>query len=175
MKTLLPILAIALVFYSCNPKSGTSSVAPPENAAPQTQEELADLMITKVRRIVDATDERLATATPVTDTLPAEQGMESGRILNLWLENEQAGKLTVSEPDDNGKMTGLSTFYFAGPDLFYAAQPFGNFIFIGGKLEYWADESWQVNPVSKSILDAREGYLYDEANKYMGWFFGGNE
>ncbi|MCI4650244.1 hypothetical protein [Phaeodactylibacter sp.] len=172
MKTALPLFAFALLLYSCNPKSGTSSAAPSEDTVPQTEEELADRMITKVKRIVDATDERLVTVEPIVDTLPAELGMVSGRIIKLWLENEQATKLTVTEPDDSGQMTGLSTFYFAGPDLFYASQPFAHFIFIGGKLEYWTDETWQVNPVSKDILDAREGYLYDEANKYMSWFFG---
>ncbi|MEQ8705203.1 MAG: hypothetical protein RIC19_14855 [Phaeodactylibacter sp.] len=172
MKTALPVLALALLVAGCNPKSGTTSAAPPEDSAPKTEEELADRMITKVKRIVDATDERLATAVPITDTLPAEQGMSSGRILKLWMEQEQAVKLTVTEPDDQGEMSGLSTFYFAGSDLFYASQPFAHFIFIGGKLQYWADETWQVNPVSRDILDAREGYLYEEANKYLSWFFG---
>lgn len=172
MKTALPLLVFALLLSGCNPKSGTSSTAPPEEPTPKTEEELADRMITKVRRIIEATDERLVTVEPIADTLPAEEGMASGRIVKLWLEQEKAVKLTVTEPDDNAKMTGLSTFYFAGPDLFYASQPFGHFIFIGGNLEYWTDENWQVNPVSKDILDAREGYLYDEANKYMSWFFG---
>lgn len=172
MKTVLPFFVFAMLFSACNPKSGTSSVAAPEESTPQTEEELADRMITKVRRVVDATDERLVTATPVIDTLPVEQGMSSGRILKVWIENEQAVKLTVTEPDDSGNMSGLSTFYFAGSDLFYASQPFAHFIFIGGNLEYWADETWQVNPVSANILDAREGYLYEEANKYLRWFFG---
>lgn len=172
MKTLFSLFACILCLYACNPKSGTSSAAPPEASTPQTEEELADRMLTKVRRIVDATDERLATTVPVIDTLPAEQGMSAGRILKLWMDNEQAVKLTVTEPDDSGEMTGLSTFYFAGADLFYASQPFAHFIFIGGNLEYWADETWQVNPVSADILEAREGYLYEEANKYLQWFFG---
>lgn len=172
MKTACSFLAFALLLSACNPKPATTSAGTPEASTPQTEEELADRMITKVKRIVDATDERLVTTIPIIDTLPVEQGMSSGRIVKLWMENEKAVKLTVTEPDDSGQMVGLSTFYFAGPDLFYASHPFAHFIFIGGELEYWTDETWQVNPVSADILDAREGYLYDEANKYMRWFFG---
>lgn len=172
MKTLLPLLALATAIWACTPKSSPSSAPPEEENTPQTEAELADRMITKVQRIVEGTDERLATVTPIIDTLPVEAGMASGRILRLWMENEKAVKLAVTEPDDRGEMTGKSTFYFAGPDLFYVRQPFAHFVFIGGELEYWADDSWVVNPVSDDILDAREGYLYEEANKYLSWFFG---
>lgn len=69
-------------------------------------------------------------------------------------------------------MIGLFIFYFVGLDLFYVFQFFVYFIFIGGKLEYWIDEIWQVYFVSKDIFDVCEGYFYDEVNKYMSWFFG---
>ncbi len=171
--SLLTASALALLMLSCNPKQGSQSTAPAEEEPPKTEEELAQRVITKVQRILENTEERLATVDPIADTMPAELGLQQGRALKLWMENEKAVKLTVTEPNDEGAMTGQSVFYFAGPDLFYAEQPFARFIFMNGELEYWLDENWQVNQMSEQALDQREAYLYDEANEYLSWFFGG--
>ncbi|NBC08476.1 MAG: hypothetical protein GVY26_14885 [Bacteroidetes bacterium] len=170
---LLFFTVAALLLTACTPKQSSQSAATaPAEEKPQTEEELAQRVITKVQRIIENTDDRLSAVEPVVDTMPVEYGFEEGRVLKLWMEDNQAVKLTVTEPDDEGAMTGLSTFYFGGQDLFYASQPFARFIFLNGKLEYWLDENWTVNPMSPQLLDQREELLYNEANEYLTWFFG---
>lgn len=172
-KSILLFTALtALLLSACTPKSSSQSTTAPAEDKPQTEEELAERVIAKVQRIIENTDDRLSTIEPVVDTMPVEYGLQEGRILKLWMEGNQAVKLTVTEPDDEGAMTGLSAFYFGGEDLFYASQPFARFIFIDGKLEYWLDEHWNANPMGKQMLDQREELLYNEANEYLTWFFG---
>ncbi len=174
MNKLLAFLLSVFLLAACNPKQGSqSTTAEAPEAPPQTEEELAERVVAKVQRIIENTDDRLSTIEPIVDTMPQELGLNQGRILKLWMENEQAVKLTVTEPDDEGNMTGESAFYFGGQDLFYASQPFARFIFIDGRLEYWLDENWQVNPMSRQMLEQREGLLYEEANQYLTWFYGG--
>ncbi|MCB0546377.1 MAG: hypothetical protein KDD19_02260 [Phaeodactylibacter sp.] len=134
--------------------------------------ELVERVTQRVQEIVSSLEERLANQEPIIDTLALEDGQNEARILKLWMENEKAVKLTVTEPDDNGDMVRQSTFYFGGPDLFFVAQPFSRFIFIKGRLEYWLDEDMNAIPATVELLDEREGLLYDEANRYLGWFFG---
>jgi len=137
-----------------------------------SEAELAARVTQRVQEIIGSTEGRLAAQAPVVDTLPREEGQREGRILKLWMENEKAVKLTVSEPDGKGEMIRQSTFYFGGQDLFYVAQPFARFIFIEGRLEYWLDEEANVVPTTSELLDNREDLLYDEANRYLEWFFG---
>ena len=160
-----------LLFGSCSPKSGPSAANEPAQA-PQTEAELAERVISRVKHIISETDARLSAITPIVDTLAPEAGQSQGNILQLWMEDEKAVKLKLIEPGQTEADNSVSTFYFAGSDLFYAAQPFAHFIFIGGNLEYWLDDTWEVNQVSSAALDEREGYLYDEANRYLSWFFG---
>jgi len=174
MNRLLVFFLVTTSLAACNPKQGSqSTTAETPEAPPQTEEELAQRVITKVQRIIENTDDRLSTMEPISDTMPKELGLQQGRVLQLWMEDEQAVKLTVTEPDDEGNMTGQSAFYFGGEDLFYVSQPFARFIFIDGRLEYWLDEDWQVNPMGREMLDRREGLLYEEANQYLTWYFGG--
>ncbi|TXB63466.1 hypothetical protein [Phaeodactylibacter luteus] len=172
-RTALSAFALSLGLYACTPKPASSAAKPPIAQAPQTEAELADRTIAKVQRIIQQTDERLNRIEPIRDTLPLEAGQQAPRTLALWMDEGKAVKLQVGEPGPGDGSS--STFYFAGPDLFYAAQPYAHFVFIGGKLQYWCDESWQVNQVDAATLDQREGFLYEEANQYLGWFFGTGE
>lgn len=138
----------------------------------KSEAELAVRVAERVQEIIGSTEDRLATQAPIIDTLPLEEGLQEARTLKLWMENEKAVKLLVSEPDETGAMNRQSTFYFGGPDLFFVSQPFARFIFIKGKLEYWLDQDWNLIPATPELLDEREGLLYDEANRYLGWLFG---
>ncbi|MCB0615519.1 MAG: hypothetical protein KDC75_19510 [Phaeodactylibacter sp.] len=137
-----------------------------------SESELAVRVTDRVQEIIGSLEDRLAAQAPIIDTLALEEGQKEPRILKLWMENEKAVKLAVSEPDETGAMVRQSTFYFGGEDLFFVGQPFARFIFIKGKLEYWLDENWNVIPATPELLDDREGLMYDEANRYLGWFFG---
>lgn len=141
----------------------------------ESEAELAERVSGKVQQIIGSLEERLAVQAPIIDTLPLEEGQQEARTLRLWMENEKAVKLAVSEPDDSGAMVRQSTFYFGGPDLFFVSQPFARFIFIEGRLEYWMDEDWNVIPATTELLDNREALLYEEANRYLSWFFGGQD
>jgi hypothetical protein len=138
---------------------------------PQTEEELALWTIRRVQRIVDATDDALRQTEPIVDTLPLGEGQRHPRILRLWMEDGKAIKLTVSELDEEGEPAGESSFYFSGEDMFYASQPYAKFIFMHGKLEYWLNNEWEPTPVTPDLLDRRDEYLYDEANRYLTWIY----
>jgi hypothetical protein len=133
----------------------------------EAEQRLASKMAERVQEITAKVDARLSQLQPVVRTMPPAQGEDRARTLVLWLQDGKAQKLEVSEP---GKET-TSIFYFADEELFFVTQPHSRFIFIGGQLEYWMDESWTPNRVQKSLLTERENFLYDEANNYLTWLY----
>ena len=92
-----------------------------------SESELAVRVTERVQEIIGSLEDRLAAQAPIIDTLALEEGQKEPRILKLWMENEKAVKLVVSEPDETGAMVRQSTFYFGGQDLFFVGQPFARF------------------------------------------------
>ncbi len=135
----------------------------------QTEAELAERVITRVQEIVNNTNDRLDRQIPDIDTVYT--GGSEPQLLQLWMENGKAVKLTVAKAASTESLEGQSTYYFGGPDLFFVDQPHAKFIFIEGAMEYWLTKDWENIPITEEQKDRREAFLYDEVNKYMGWLF----
>lgn len=92
------------------------------------------------------------------------------RVLKQYLENDEILKMTVTEPTDAGKMTGLTTFYYDEGELFFVESTFANYTFKGGKLIVWADEDYTVLDMSEEDLRRRQEVLVDYLVNYLEMF-----
>jgi len=133
----------------------------------EAETELAQRMVERVQGIVKKIDARLAHIQPIIKTMPPKEGEDQARTLVLWMQDGKAQKLEVSEPDTESS----SIFYLADDELFFVQQPHSRFIFIGGELQFWTNESWEPNRVAKSLRLNRENLLYDEVNGYLSWMY----
>lgn len=95
------------------------------------------------------------------------------RVLEQYTDDDQILKLTVTEPTDSGKMTGLTTFYYDEGELFFIESSFANYVFAGGDLRIWTDENYNVLGMSDTDLDRREEVLVDYLVNYLEMFDGG--
>jgi len=95
------------------------------------------------------------------------------RVLEQYTDNDQILKLTVTEPTDSGKMSGLTTFYYDEGELFFIESSFANYVFVDGKLRIWTDENHKVLGMSDADLDRREEVLVDYLVNYLEMFDGG--
>ena len=170
MKTNILFLAILLLAGACQPGGGTEASEP----APKTAEEYTLAIIKEVQKVILSTDQQLRAYQPQRLELPAEPGQEP-RMLQLWTEEGNPVKLTVTEANDVSRASGLSAFYFANKELFFATQPHARFIFIGGELKYWLDKDW--NPLQAPEQGRRdwEQKLLEQAAKYLRLFSGEEE
>ena len=163
MKKIAILLTICLY-------SASFLVAQPEGETitrAEAEEILADKMINRVQEITARIDARLSQLKPIIKEMPASETNPTNRTLILWMQDGKAQKLEISEP---GQETS-SLYYFADEELFFVKQPFSRFIFIGGQLEYWLDDSWGPNRVARELLTQRENLLYDEVNSYLQWIY----
>lgn len=92
------------------------------------------------------------------------------RVLKQYLENDEILKMTVTEPTDAGKMTGLTTFYYDEGELFFVESTFANYTFKGGKLIVWADEDYTILDMSEEDLRRRQEVLVDYLVNYLEMF-----
>lgn len=166
MRTNTILLAgLLLLAGACKPDPRQAETEP----APKTSEEYTLAIIREVQKVILSTDQQLREYQPQTRELPAEEGQQP-RTLQLWTEGGNAVRLTATEPDESGQMQGLSSYYFANGELFFASQPYARFIFIGKELKYWLDEDWKVVQAPEEGRREREGRLLGEAERYLGAF-----
>ena len=170
MKTNILFLAILLLAGACQPGGGKEASEP----APKTAEEYTLAIIKEVQKVILSTDQQLRAYEPQRLELAAEENQQP-RILQLWTEEGNPVKLTVTEANDGRQTAGLSAFYFANKELFFATQPHARFIFIDGKLKYWLDKDW--NPLQAPEQGRRdwEQKLLEQAAEYLGLFSDGEE
>lgn len=108
-------------------------------------------------------------------TLEPESESWEPRVLKQYTEDGEILKLTVTEPTDAGKMTGLTTFYYDEGELFFVESSFANYVFKGGKLVVWTDEDYDILDMSKSDLQRRQEVLVDYLVNYLEMFEIGNK
>jgi len=92
------------------------------------------------------------------------------RILKEFTEDGEILKLTVTEPTDAGKMTGLTTFYYDEGELFFIESSFANYVFKNGKLIIWADENHNILDMTDTDLERRQEVLVDYLVNYLEMF-----
>ncbi len=91
-------------------------------------------------------------------------------MLKQYLDNDEILKMTVTEPTDAGKMTGLTTYYYDQGELFFVESSFANYTFKGGKLVVWADENYTILNMSDEDLKRRQEVLVDYLVNYLEMF-----
>jgi len=92
------------------------------------------------------------------------------RVLKQYTEDNELIKMTVTEPTDAGKMTGLTTFYYDQGELFFVESSFANYVFKEGHLIVWSDENYNVLEMSKADLERREEVLVEYLINYLEMF-----
>ncbi len=100
---------------------------------------------------------------------PEHEGWDE-RVVREYLADDQIIKLTITEPEDSGAMTGLTTYYYDEGQLFYVETPFANYAFKNGKLVLWTDENHEILNMSKEDLKRREQVLVANLVNYLEMF-----
>jgi len=103
-------------------------------------------------------------------TLEPESESWDPRVIKQYTENNELIKMTVTEPTDAGKMTGLTTFYYDQGELFFVESSFANYVFKDGHLVVWSDENYKILDMSKADLERREEVLVDYLVNYLEMF-----
>lgn len=114
-------------------------------------------------------DEQLPYGQSRSVTLPAEPGQEP-RVLRRWERDGRTAKITATEPDDAGRMTGQSVYFFEDGELFLARHPFAQYVFEDGQLVAWVNEDRTPIEVNETDRAAREAAVLDEVARYEAAF-----
>ena len=132
-----------------------------------------DTALTPARAMAEAEaiDRRLASVTPLEKTLDRERPGWDPRIVRLWSEAGAPILLTVTEPTDAGRMTGLSSYYFRGGRLAFVRGPLNRYVFRDTVLVFWVDDSLrQLVDIPPRDLEARQQFLLAEVRQYLAMF-----
>ncbi len=103
-------------------------------------------------------------------TLEPESESWEPRVIKQFTEKGDLLKLTVTEPTDAGKMTGLTTFYYDEGELFFVESSFANYVFKGANLVVWSDEDYTILDMSETDLERRQEVLVDYLVNYLEMF-----
>jgi hypothetical protein len=105
------------------------------------------------------------------DTVLATSPDSEPRRLSVWLQHGSPRKLTVSEPDDAGHMTGESSYWFIAGDLVVAQTMTSTYALDGGRIVLWTDAVLiPRSDVTPEERMAREQELAEQATKYLAAF-----
>lgn len=132
-----------------------------------------DTALTPARAMAEAEaiDRRLATVTPQEKTLDRERPGWDRRIVRLWSEAGAPILLTVTEPTDAGRMTGLSSYYFREGRVAFVRGPLNRYVFRDTVLVFWVDDSLRpLVDVPPRDLEARQQFLLAEVRQYLAMF-----
>lgn len=159
------LAALVLLVAACaDPATDTPSR--PASTTTDTTISPAEAALSRAQRL----DERLPYASARVRTLPAE-GAREERVLRLWRDGNRPVKITATEPDDAGRMTGLSAYYFdEHGELFFVRHPHARYTFRNGRLDAWLDERLQPVDVPEADRAAREASIRGEARRYLAAF-----
>lgn len=149
------------------PDGGGDDLPPPEVAAPASPASLAEIapgdtgaILGLMRRVMTEGDGAAFTAERRDTVLPA-QPAEEPRRLSLYLRDDRILKLTASEPNDAGRMTGETHAWFVDDEVRVVQEPFAAYFLDGDRIVLWTDEA--LEPVAAPEADrmARERAVLD--------------
>ncbi len=175
-------VALAVVLAGCRsdpaPAPGQAQDSTVDAAAPAatptTFSELAPGDTAAVLRIMRHTmqdiDGALGGLARRDTVLVAEAGQEPRR-LSLWLEDGVPRKLTVSEPNEMGRMLGESAFWFVQGEVRVAQQPHDAYAFDADRMLIWTDQSLvPLSDVAGEERMARERDVVGQAHTWLAVF-----
>lgn len=158
------VLLLAVALAACNPPDSAPTV-PDATTAEDTVIAPQDAAFSRALLL----DEQLPYGQSRSVTLPAEPG-EDERVLRRWVRDGQTVKITATEPDDAGRMTGQSVYFYEEGELFLVRHPYAHYVFENGRLVTWLDENRNVVEVSEADHRARERAILDQAARYDAAF-----
>ncbi len=158
-KEVLILMLLILFTASC----GNGTKKQERARKPSTVEEYTQAIVKEVQQVILSTDQQLREEPPSSTELASEDGPIR---LQLWMESDKPVKIAANEPGE----AGLTEYYFANDDLFFATRPGAKFIFIERELKYWLDEKWQPREIPRQQWEMRETYLLREAERYLEAF-----
>ncbi len=95
------------------------------------------------------------------------------RVITISSEDQAILKMTVTEPNDAGKMTGLTTYWFKDGEVFFIKQPFALYVIRDNQLMVWLDENMNVVDDQRDTdnMKSRYQFLIDDMVKWMDLFY----
>jgi hypothetical protein len=175
-------LALCVILAGCRseraPAPGlaqdSTEGAAPSAATPTSFSELAPgdtaSVILVMRRTMQDIDGALAGFTRRDTTLDAEPGQEP-RKLSVWLEDDVPRKLTVTEPNEAGRMLNESSFWFVQGEVRVVLQPLAAYAFDADRILVWTDETLvPITDVTTEERMRREREVVDQAHRWLEVF-----
>jgi membrane-bound inhibitor of C-type lysozyme len=135
--------------------------------------EVEDTVVTPVRAraVADSVDAAVETVKPAVRTLPPEQGGWKPRVISLWAVNGQPARLTVTEPGDSGRSSGLTSYYFRDGRVEVVRGPQTQFVFRDTTLIFWTTDSLRPIPdIPLRDMVARQNFVLGEVRQYLAMF-----
>ena len=119
----------------------------------------------------EAIDRRVVAIVPQEKTLGRERRGWEPRVVRLWNDAGSPLLLTVTEPDDSGRMSGLSSYYFREGRLAFVRGPLNRYVFRDTVLVFWVDDSLRaLTEIPPRDLEARQQFLLAEVRQYLAMF-----
>ncbi|MES2123285.1 MAG: hypothetical protein V4503_01230 [Gemmatimonadota bacterium] len=127
-------------------------------------------VITILRRTMQEIDGALAGYVRRDTVLDAMPG-QGPRTVSVWLEQDIPRKLTVSEPNESGKMLAESNFWFVQGELRVAQQPEDSYAFDADRIIVWTDPSLvPIVDITPELRMQREHDVVEQARHWLGIF-----
>lgn len=125
----------------------------------------------RARSVVDSIDSLTAGVAPLVRTLqPEARGMDP-RTISLWADSARPVKLSVTEPDDSGRMSGRIDYYFSDGRLEVVRGPVSQYVFRDTTLILWTTDSLQhVAEMPLRDMVARQNFVLGEVRQYLAMF-----
>jgi len=139
----------------------------------QPSVEVQDTVVTPewARAMADSIDVVVDTVKPAVRTLPPEHRGWKPRVISLWVASGRPVRLSVSEPGDSGRSSGLSSFYFRDGRVEVVRGPQTQYVFRDTTLIFWTTDSLRPIPdIPLRDMVARQNFVLGEVRQYLAMF-----
>lgn len=141
-------------------RSGPSVAAPDSAPGPML-----------ARALADSIDSITAAAEPRVRRLQPEAPGWEPRVLSLWTDSAGPVRLSVTEADDKGVMSGRTDYYFDAGRLAVVFGPVSRYVFRDTTLILWTTDSTQrVAEIPLRDMVARQNFVLGEIRQYLAMF-----
>jgi membrane-bound inhibitor of C-type lysozyme len=135
--------------------------------------ELPDTVVTpeRAKSVADSIDQVVAAVQPTVKTLPPEQRGWKPRVVSLWTMGGLPARLTVTEPADSGRASGLNSYYFREGRVEVVRGPQTQYVFRDTTLIFWTTDSLRPIPdLPLRDMVARQNFVLGEVRQYLAMF-----
>lgn len=152
-----------------NKESNTNLTSNKKDGNEKQPPDLSEVLSAAFKK-TQSIDKELSFMEKETITLDKKDNHTEPRVLTQYTKDNQIYKITATEPDDSGKMTGLTSYYYEDGSLLLIKQPFAQYGFWEGRLIVWADENLKILDKPENERLKRQESLVNTLNKYLDVF-----